>query len=372
MLTPGATPREERPVNQIAAPPFDPARPLPAHAGIAGGLRFDWLMTVLAAWVVVGLFIDGWAHTHGMVDASFFTPYHALLYAGLLATLLVLTAVLVANRTRGAAWDRALPDGYGLSLVGALLFALGGGVDLAWHTLFGVESNVEALISPSHLVLALGGWLIVGGPFRAAWGRATPARSWSALLPMLLALTGMLSLLTFFTQIAHPVPNPHFWGGPAPVGRGLAHVLEEMGIVSLLLTSGLVMGMILLTIRRWALPVGALTLVLTLNAALMSLLSDDAPPVQALLLAATAAAVAGLGADLLFQRLRPSVQRPRALRLFAFLTPAAIAAANFAVVGLAAGLWWSVHLWAGAILLTGVVGLLLSYLLARPAIPREA
>ena len=359
-------------MNQTVAPPLDPTRPLPMHAGIGGGLRFDWLMTVLAAWVVVGLFIDGWAHTHGMVDASFFTAYHALLYVGLLATLLALTAVLVANWARGVAWERTLPDGYGLSLVGALLFALGGVLDLVWHTLFGVEANVEALISPSHLVLALGGWLVVGGPFRAAWARATPARSWGALLPMLLALTGMLSLLTFFTQIAHPVPNPHFWGGPAPIGRGSAHALEEMGIVSLLLTSGLVMGLILLTVRRWALPFGALTLVLTLNAALMSLLYDDAPPGLALLLAAMAAAVAGLIADFLLQRVRPSAQRPRALRLFAFLTPAALAAANFAVVWLAAGLWWSVHLWAGTILLAGVVGLLLSYLLAPPAMPREA
>jgi hypothetical protein len=152
----------------------------------------------------------------------------------------------------------------------------------------------------------------------------------------------------------------------------LAHLFEEMGIVSLLLTCGLIMGLILLAIRRWALPVGALTLMLTLNAALMSLLYDDAPPAQALLLATTAAALAGLGADLLLQRLRPSVRRPRALRVFAFLTPAAIVAANFAVVGLAAGLWWSVHLWAGTIVLAGVVGLLLSYLLAPPPMPSDA
>jgi hypothetical protein len=358
-------------MNQTAAPPLDSARPLPTRAGIAGGLRFDWLMTVLAVWVVVGLFVDGWAHTHGMADTSFFTPYHALLYAGLLATLLVLTAVLAANRACGLAWGRALPVGYGLALVGALLFALGGGLDLVWHTLFGVEANVEALISPSHLVLALGGWLVVSGPFRAAWAREAPARSWGALLPMLLTLTGLLSLLTFFTQIAHPVPNPHFWGGPAPISRGAAHALEEMGIVSLLLTSALITGQILLTMRRWALPFGALTLVLTVNAALMSLLYDDARPGMALLLATTSAAIAGLGADVLLRRLRPSVQRPSALRRFAFLTPAALAAANFAVVGLVGGLWWSVHLWSGAILLAGVVGLLLSYLLAPPAAPRD-
>jgi hypothetical protein len=35
------------------------------------------------------------------------------------------------------------------------------------------------------------------------------------------------------------------------------------------------------------------------------------------------------------------------------------------------GWWWSVHLWTGAIVLAGLVGWLLSYLILPPQEPRE-
>src|SRR5690349_306769 len=53
-------------------------------AGI-GGIGFDRLMMVLCCWFVGGLYLDGWAHDHGMVDKTFFTPWHAVLYSGYFA-----------------------------------------------------------------------------------------------------------------------------------------------------------------------------------------------------------------------------------------------------------------------------------------------
>ena len=29
---------------------------------------FDWTMTILTAAFISGLYLDGWAHTHGLVD----------------------------------------------------------------------------------------------------------------------------------------------------------------------------------------------------------------------------------------------------------------------------------------------------------------
>src|SRR5215469_12275517 len=46
-----------------------------------GGPRFDRIAALLSALVVGGVFLDGWAHNHGKVDQSFFTPWHALLYS---------------------------------------------------------------------------------------------------------------------------------------------------------------------------------------------------------------------------------------------------------------------------------------------------
>jgi len=45
-----------------------------------------------------------------------------------------------------------------LSLLGVAIFGLSGGVDFLWHSLFGFEVDTEALLSPTHLSLAIGGY----------------------------------------------------------------------------------------------------------------------------------------------------------------------------------------------------------------------
>src|SRR5512145_641425 len=78
---------------------------------------------------------------------------------------------------RGSTWTRALPNGYMLSLLGFVIFALGGGVDFAWHSLFGFEADEEALLRSEGLDLdartaqrlyALAAWF---RDLRARWWR---------------------------------------------------------------------------------------------------------------------------------------------------------------------------------------------------------
>ena len=42
-------------------------------------------MALISCAIVFGLYIDGWAHNHGFVDDSFFTPWHAVLYGAILS-----------------------------------------------------------------------------------------------------------------------------------------------------------------------------------------------------------------------------------------------------------------------------------------------
>ena len=79
--------------------------------------------------------------------------------------------------------------------------------------------------------------------------------------------------------------------------------------------------------------------------------------------------VAALGAEVVYAWLQPSVQRPGAWRLFAAVVPVLLTTLHFAALGLTVGVWWSVHLWAGTIVLTGLVGLLVSLLLVLPPWP---
>lgn len=349
-----------------------------------GGIRFDWAFIVLGAWLQLGGYIDGWAHRHlaGVVD-TFFTPWHAVFYSGFLAVAGYLVAAAIRNHARGHPWLRTIPAGYELSLLGVLVFWAGGAADMIWHILFGIEVTVEALYSPTHLALAFGSGLILTGPLRAAWRRTeTDGHSGSLLLPMLISLAFLLGLFTFFTQIIHPIGHPWAAVGNHPTsdffpvlaaepliqghGPSSVDVGQAIGIGSVLVQTGLLMGVILLVVRRWgfALPLGGFALVFTLNGMLMGFMTDE----QILI---PVASLAGLGADLLLRGLKPSVARPGALRLFAFAVPILLYTLYFLALMLTKGIWWSVHLWTGSIVLAGIVGLLMSYLVAPPPDPAE-
>jgi len=85
-----------------------------------------------------------------------------------------------------------------------------------------------------------------------------------------------------------------------------------------------------------------------------------------------AAALAGLVADTLVRGLKPSAAKPQAMYLFAFTVPAVYYALFFLVLMLTRGIGWSAHLWMGSIVLAGVTGWLISYiLLAALRIPQK-
>ena len=331
-------------------------------------LGFEWRVTGLSGIFVGGLFLDGWAHTHGRVDDTFFTPWHAVLYSGYLLVAAYLLVHLVRNHRRGWAWLEALPTGYDWSVVGVLLWVPAGIADLLWHELFGFDGGVEALFSPPHLVLALGIGLVVSGPFRAAWAREDlQGGGWIHLGPAVVSLTFLLAVLTFFTQISHPVSN--FWGAEAVRPYADAGSVEpEFGATSLLLQTAILMGVILTAVRRWALPVGALTLIIGLSSALMGAVYEYGryPEVPVLALVG-----GGILSDGLLRCLRPSPAGGLRLRLFAFGVPTLYHVLYFLSLAVEGGIRWSVHLSIGSVLLTGLVGWLASFVAVPPARPRR-
>ena len=49
--------------------------------------RQDAITLALGAWLVLGVFADGWAHFSVPSLESFFTPWHGALYSGLAVTI---------------------------------------------------------------------------------------------------------------------------------------------------------------------------------------------------------------------------------------------------------------------------------------------
>ena len=343
------------------------------------GLRLEWGLTLLWWWQTVGVYLDGWAHAHLDLQDNFFTPWHAVLYSGVTAAALLLGAVIVANHGRGYAWPQAVPAGQGLTLLGLGLFGLGGFLDMLWHIRFGVESNIEALVSPTHLLLVVSNTLVIGGILRAAWQRpAAQARALPAVhrLPIPLGLALVFNGLSIFSDYANPLNRT--WiatnlrvPGVSPVGWPLE---QGLALAGTLVYSALLVGLVGLALRRWPqyLPPGSMTLIISLNVIPNALIHDRWQATGPWPIIA-AGVLAGLLADGLLIALRPTVQRVGPFRLFAFAVPTLLIALDFIAVPLSGAQGWgAVHLWAGTPILAGMAGLLVSFLIVPPVVPAEA
>ena len=88
------------------------AAPGPA---IGMGWRGDLVTAAFVAWLIVGLFVDGWAHNTRPLLETFFTPWHALFYSGFAAVAAWVGWSVSRRRSRstGASWRAAVPPGYG-------------------------------------------------------------------------------------------------------------------------------------------------------------------------------------------------------------------------------------------------------------------
>ena len=328
------------------------AAPRAAAAGAASG-RADWGLVALCSWIVGGGYLDVWAHSHLRLVESFLTPWHVLLYSGMVATTGYLLLLRRSRLSRGAGWDWT--SGYGLSLTGCALFAASGLLDAAWHTIFGIETGVNGLISPPHVLLTVSTGLIVSGPLRVAWSMRGGAASWPAVLSA--ALT--LSVLTYLTQFDHPLSNLWAAGQPPPSVLGLRNREMQLGLLGILVQAGLLVGTALLLLAHQRLPVGSLTVIAGVNGFLVTAVDHIGP-------LALLAAGMGLLGDLLLRGLRVSAESRRRFLAFATVWPATAYTAYFAALVATRGVWWPTHVWTGAILLAAAEGWLIG-LLVLPA-----
>jgi hypothetical protein len=325
-------------------------------------LRFEWLMVLSSLWLFAGLYLDGWAHNNipEQID-SFFTPWHLVLYSGYTVSAAILGVTYILNLRKGYGWLRALPSGYMVSLLGAIIFAIAGNLDFLWHWLFGFEENVEALVSPSHLSLALGGVMMMSGPLRTAWRQSVlqaERLSWRVFLSLFI----ILGVFTFFTQFSNAFSHPQLFVGRAPGGD--TYEWDVTLISYVLIPTILFMATIIMTVLRWKLSFGSLTFLLTGNSVLMFFMAWRYSHQQWIVL--IAALFGGIVADLLLVLLKPTASRVKALRWFSFLAPALFFLAYFLSLLLTQGMWWNSNMWLGMIFFSGVTGVGLSWLAVSP------
>ncbi|MDE0805371.1 MAG: hypothetical protein OSA99_18890, partial [Acidimicrobiales bacterium] len=224
---------------------------------------------VFALWMVVGLFLDGWAHDNNEPE-SFFTPWHGVLYSGFLSA--AGAAVFLARPRDGKTWRESMPNGHGLTLAGLGVFAIGAVSDLIWHETLGVEVGVEALLSPTHLLLLVGGIAALSAPFRASWTSMSDRHeSLRTFAPTVLSLALLVAVVGFFLLFLSPFVNDtagvRFDRDPQldhdHPSSDIGELQQLLGIASIFTTTVLLVVPVLLVLRRWRPPAGSFTLFVT-------------------------------------------------------------------------------------------------------------
>ena len=151
---------------------------------------------------LVGLLVDAFKHSTDPQVKSFWTPWHGLFYSGFLAT--AVWPVLLTLRRKPVPlgfWSRRHPGTYPPWSGSSYLPQAGFG-DAIWHTVFGVETSLDALLSPTHLLLFVGLLMIVSAPLWAAWADPTTGPGHRELAPAVASLGLTTTLVAFFFEYA--------------------------------------------------------------------------------------------------------------------------------------------------------------------------
>jgi hypothetical protein len=274
-----------------------------------------------------------------------------------------------SKEATGLTWLQAAPQGYGLGLIGVAVFFLGGIGDMIWHIIFGIEQNTASLLSPTHLILLVGGVLILFSPYRAEWSnfdRKEPR--WLDFAPPFLSVVISMGVVCFFLMYVwmfrYNLPTQYIVGWYRDTFNNNGHIIEvnEMrGLSYILLDTLLYMFPVFLLMKRWKLPPGTITLLFIMITVMMNVL-DGFIHWRAIIVALAA----GLVGDILYHWLRPNERRVWAYRIIAFIVPVVLWSIYYIWMYFFGGIGWEVALWTGSIVEAGLASLGLSFLAMSP------
>ena len=320
--------------------------------GTPASRRVDAVTLALVIWLIGAMFLDGYAHVY-VIDVAtedFFTPWHTLLYAGFIVLSAWVAWVGYVRRGAGgiAGW---FPTAYRRAALGVLIFAAGAVGDGIWHTVFGIELGIDALLSPTHLLLFLGGTLLLWTPFWSLIDRrerletAQPSSA-ENVWPAVGSAVSMTALLAFLLQYAWDFPYTWFASQPfdAASGQGQGIVIEFLSTA--LVTTVVLLGPLLVVTGRFRLPFGAATVSWGVTQLVESAaFSRSVWPVFV-------AAGAGLVFDLTYRFHRSD----NALVLAAALGPLTLWVGYLLAVVVTAELRWPAEIWGGLVILCACAG----------------
>ena len=320
--------------------------------------RDNVVMCLLSCWLLAGLTLDAWAHSNLTDLETFFTPWHAVFYSGFTATAAWVLVMIVRNIRQGRSHVGVIPVGYGWTVVALAVFGVSGIADGAWHTLWGIETTINILFSPSHLGLGASMVIIVTSPLRAMWSDpdlpAAPSfrQFWPAALSTGMAVAQVFLFLGYGDALKYRAD----W-----IVDGFSGAQQTASVLAarLIISNVVLLAPVLFLARRWRIPFWTVTAVWLPAIALAGAETEARNPGTLLTLVAS-----GLLADLLARWLSPAADRPGRYWLFgagaAFVTWGLYIAVASITVGHTPSV---IEMWTGAPIVAGLMGWLLAVLM---------
>jgi hypothetical protein len=360
--------------------------------------REDMITMALAIWPITAMFFDGRGHNNKTGQESFFSLAHIFLYAGM--TVLGIWIGVLVTRYQGLQFRKSLmpdlkliPVGYGVAIIGLLTLAIGGPTDFAWHSAYGFEVGVDAIYSPPHLALFFGGLLVASTGIRSMWAKQDIALDFKAFLPVTVSTTlfiGVAGFITmylsaFMTNVTPTSDFVHdyqthfkddFTDQTISLNAGLTGYGDDQwpyyyysashGMASMIVTTLVLLGPILLNLRRWSVPFGAVTLIFTGYGLLVNIMTEYRDIVLIVPLIITGLAIDVMQRQFAGQREdgRLSLGGIRAIGPAAALI---LWVSYYAVLALDKGIGWEPTLWVGALIIGTMTGFGVAFLVAPPS-----
>lgn len=305
--------------------------------------RDDLITALLGLTLAVGLLLEGWNQLNRGGDGGVFpSVWQGLLWTGLTGAALW---SLTRHQEPGRLARVRLPRGYGPAVLGiGIGFAAFLG-DAAWHTMLGGQEVWATISSPFRLVLLVASLSLAATALRSMWLKPDEDGfpTVKAFAPVLLSTIAATSVTLFAVQFQSPLAA---WNRPDAAGGGLG------GLAAVMLTNLVLLGSVLLLLRRWRPPLGSVTLLYGTVALIAAGVANFARPGPIF-----GALLAGLAADLMIHY-STGMATGALVRRVGFVAPAVfwaawlVAAAAFEGTASALGL--------GAVVLAPAAGFALS------------
>jgi hypothetical protein len=311
--------------------------------------------------------LDAFKHATDPDLETFFTPWHGIMYAGM-ALCGTTIAWFIRRNTRLGAPNVlvAIPAGFHGAVVGMGILMVSGAIDTVWHTSFGIEKGLEILVSPSHLGIISGMFLVSSAPLVMLWKEH---RSLTRNERAMTVVSAALAFTTIHIITAHA----------SQLGELYLGKQRELPFSDAYKVHGYVFSTVLLLIPMLALikrfgigPLGIFFLTL-MPATMMNFLGEVAGPLWLPFLPSFAAAITVPLARFVGPRISrafrarlsavsgiPREEHPATIMVaVGAILPLVLWSAAFVATPLSGQpVFWSVHVWTGVLTMTVIAGVL--------------